>query len=637
MDDLSFDRGPSLSTIQSANSDAPIKSEHTHKKRVTSDESLKAKLAKFRPSTPLASDSPSLSRSKVKLPDTDSKLSPEAKKAFQELRRLSEKDIESPKMKRLINASQNVFNRQTHENEKDSRWDEVLFNQEHLGALAHQGSQTYRQKLLFKEALIFKDKESFTKIHEEIDHMVPFETEQIRWNQSPEAQNKMIGVMVRRLKALSEGKSMWMDLSTQTHTMMARITREKDGFTMQFANTGDGVVENRDFHPVMIHSQSGKRLFQTVTKLENIPVEKFCNTDFMKGLYRVRMESSLSHSGKSEAEARPTNRLYAHLRSLGVTPTAVPHSKDAEAGLGAVDDRYWSHLQRGGSCVPSSMWMLAKVGLSREAFKELRLETRLNFLIKTYRLIASGWDSTMTSKIIALELVQKVQGVIKKDHEFAVPKELKVMREKLLRMTPNGAESPIDATERPRKIPNVVHIEEVDFEVKDSASLRLKATFRPINAVLAPIVYDMEKEGLSSKAIEDMAYMLYYNVASGKAKESSQYLEQCIDMVKDIHRSPRSERRHIQNAIRLQEVSALLGKLSMKLRQVDHTRAGLAKQYTLALLGLYMAKKGGVPSTEAQRIVDSFKDKVTQWNLELYLEDDNIWLKGYQKLERFLG
>lgn len=506
------------------------------------------------------------------------------------LEKLSKQKTSHNIFKRILSALLPFYDR--------ARTFRALRTQEHL---IREGSIKSAQKNAFLDAIREKKTPGFMQLRKELSSL------DCRIFTSPFPKSLWERNQIKKIEKLKNKESMWLDSSILGHCLLMRVTKHVQGkqesYTVQFANTGLGL----EHHP-RITLPNGKVVSQTLLEYQNISKDVLLHSHFLKSI-EGELESKLPHS------------IYKKLETLG-KPTKIVYQKNSP---------YFSKPQLGESCVPSSMWTLAKQVLSPDEYKELRNEMRMTALVKEYRRIKNGWDQSSTAKILALDQVQRIQGTYKRKSISSPAVLHKIKKELLGELKMNNIEMKI---KNPSKIKGssdkfLLYPQLITLTAKTQLMSYKKSIKKMKNGLAYDVSRDPKTKQLHGKDLCDNLYLLYYNIANGNANE----IYQCMANLRkedlaNINSLKKSDPKKIK------QTAELLIDLAWQFRTIDRTRSGIAKSLFLATLGSKLS--AGLHDAELEKKANVVLRRTTiaskNLNIDLYLPEDNLWREGLRKL-----
>lgn len=455
------------------------------------------------------------------------------------------------------------------------------------------GSHLSLQLWPFYQALDGKSGFGFEKLRKELSQMKPIGY----LNYDPLVHSQKIQ---KQLNSLKSGESMWIDAGTAKghHGMMMRLTRlDKDDkifYKMQFANTGGGLPENSDFHQEIPRLNSkDKTKFQTVALINDIPAEKFNEIDFFNRFFFVahtgidpsnpdktdplnpdNEPQTQKETNDQKESIQIINKMYVIMRELG-KPEKLDPSLPENSG-------YFSRPQIGGSCVPSSMWAMARFVLSKEERQELKLDMRFQSLLHNYEHVKNGWGQMRTAKILALDQIQTLKGKYKKSN-IESPDVLSSIEKELLGQL-GMQRTEIKISESSRKDISKFLTKTPDnnytckpmraFFTQKKWSLILDLELKEINIInIKEYKFKKVNNHLEGVDLFDDIYLLYYSIANGDHELSYINLQR---LMKNLGNNSQEIDKN-----KAEQTAALLMGLGFRLKDVDTTRSGIAKESLL--------------------------------------------------------
>jgi hypothetical protein len=446
------------------------------------------------------------------------------------------------------------------------------------------------------------------------------------------------------LANLKENESLWVNGLGGYHAMMIRITKTSNGnFDFQFSNTGMGLSNHETFHPCKI--VNGKRKYQTVALIKDIPPENFNNffQDYAK-IARTPIDVD-----NNDQLIKVNNKLYELIGKLG-KPVNLKDEPNTS--------RYYSREQVGGSCTASSIFAMSKIILDPDQQKKLKTDLRTESLLHQYNKIKSGKEVSTTLKLQSLDLIQKLRADYKKGEapellskiENELKAELKIINVEVL--LEKGSKESLE--KYAVKNPN------------DSNGINLTPAIAKINKRKDKLTGNVEMKVISNHQnyinyhvsqtasgryqgtdMLDKAYLLYYQVATGNQEESYHQLSELMNsLMSDSNQlSGSSLDKSLQTA-------NLLFELANQFQNIDNTRSGIAKTMFLYELALAIMNKGVSPyindlSDVRKAEVDKLRNdlyvhgnfqtrKYNSLNVEKYLPRDHVWVQRHKDIQNVL-
>lgn len=502
---------------------------------------------------------------------------------------------------------------------RTSRTNEALRTQEHL---LQAGSQISTQKSRFIEALGRHEGQNIKNLAKELKEM-----KQMRF------------VSYRDLEKLRSGQSLWINAAQTGHTMIICITKSDDGknFNLQFSNTGFDLDTHPGFHPQK--TIDGKNHYQTVALIENIPLVRFREINFFSEYSKIAF-STIPNPGNLSAKVN--NKLY-HLLGLLGNPIDFSQASDHQSL------KYFSRIQRGGSCSITSMIALSKVKLTKDELNLLKTDMRLKSLYRNYRNIKTGFDESYTAKILILDQIQKLKVMYNKKQDTS-PQIFDIIEKEIaqeLKNKQNTINPEVRILPRKSKILANQLIPTNNTKIFNIAPCIAQLTSRGKHTLSANVDMTLTKKypfyqvlivdpsTLKGQDLYDQAYLLYYHIATGNQRESYRHY---MDVMETINSNPEFDRSIEEKAFRTSE---LLLSLASQLSRLDTTRSGIAKSmflYDLSMKLLLKQFELMPPDVEGLALkIGEYRDKhfnnnYQLLNVEKYLPEDHLWVLGRKKL-----
>lgn len=511
----------------------------------------------------------------------------------------------------------------------------------------------------------------FIALQQELSEMVGgFGSEVGKW--LPGGRDRWATSLKARVSAMKDGNSIWVDALTVkgVHGMMMRITKKGDKYDLRFANTGAGIQDNSDFHPKKTDTQTGKVLYQTVALIKDIDKDRLFES-FHRFALAAHGELPPASSNVTEIKGQEDvtiiNDMYRVLRELG-TPVKVAKK----------NQQYWSREQEGSSCVPSSIWAMAKMVLNRDELHELKMDMRMTKLLEDYKEIKKGSDQDSTQKIIVLDLIQKLKGVYKKNGEKSpeifdkIEKELctslEMIYPEIKIVSPSNTEIkhfttqmgateeyalvPVEATWHPRVGTCVTDLQFKKLEMVETYTVTKDPNYP-------------ENDIWHGKTVLDSIYLLYFHIAKGDQSKSIIYLKQVMDRFHELEtmktfiEQNSKKKKKLKNEKQLQlhgkkptihdlnselknKKSVLQKKSSLTIKLltsltdqfplIDCTRSGIAKRAVLAKLNEIIPMK---EIKERRNICKDARRAYLNMHVDFYLGKDQPYVRAYESLSEW--
>jgi hypothetical protein len=476
------------------------------------------------------------------------------------------------------------------------------------------------------------------------------------------AENTWVENTRKNINQLAPGEFMLVDILSAGHSMMMRIEKRRDneGFNIYFANTGKGIIENPEFHPVQIE-EDGTQKYRVVAQIEKVSHTQLLEGGFLKNLIKAIDSDKLE-------------QVYGVLKSL----------TNENTKLNATDDsRHWNRTQIVGSCSAGCIGVTIRSVLSLEENALLDTQMQVQALVKSYQLLKSNSDRSSTRKIMVLDLVQSLkqnpllgpedkeilatiekdvqESLNMKDPEIMISKSSKISIDAFISDSKLSSFVPVISNEKTLFAPS-----SESRTSKEQENTTLKAYLSMDNSVkfFENTKYQLIKNDKNQWRGADFpakAALLCFHVANGDQEQIDFYMD---DLLGSLN--------HPDNELPVHLESILID-LANQFNQLDRTRSGVAK--TLFLSGLVLQQfclrkninfqdlqkdlwklnrfekgqptkfieewQNKTPMTEMEAFVFEsavkifFKSKYFYANLHVegHLSDDNPWKKGLEAIE----
>ncbi|HEV8051788.1 MAG TPA: hypothetical protein VGP47_04775, partial [Parachlamydiaceae bacterium] len=351
--------------------------------------------------------------------------------------------------------------------------------------------------------------------------------------------------------------------------------------------------------PVKIN-EDGTESVRVVAVIENIPLDELLKGPFVENFGRAfstgknsKTALAMSQTDESSSSNTPAiDALYRELKTLGKKGT-----------LNATDDeRCWGRAQINGSCAASCISAMTRTCLETEEFRQVEINMQIKSLVKHYKLIETGKDTSSTRKLMVLDLIQALKmelnsddRLLLEDIEVKVKKSLKMLNAEL--KISNSSKVDMDSLivdidsliskgegELYKFTPFIPKITKDTGLLVSSAAQQgiLKANVKIEKDPTVNFHFDIKREnkrwvGLN---LEDKIALLCFHVANGDHEETDACM---IDLLKELNNGQKlsDEGMEKQNF-----TLKLLINLSDEFRNVDNTRSGIAKQLFLSTLAI---------------------------------------------------
>lgn len=215
------------------------------------------------------------------------------------------------------------------------------------------------------------------------------------------------------VQKLKEGESLVIQANVKRHAMAMRIvcTNDEDGkktYKVEHHNEGGGISQ---YH----HSSDidGKKKYQTVLEFEDVTQDKLSLQFF------TQMLENAIHEDDTQ---KGLDNLYTNILSQLGRPS--PPSQDK---------RHWSSGQKGGSCSAQCILSVIRSQLTEEQYSRFKTLARTKMLMMTVEDISKGKGDIATKKVIALEVVRKMEKHHAK-RDLPLPKEVRELKEQLTKL-----------------------------------------------------------------------------------------------------------------------------------------------------------------------------------------------------------
>jgi hypothetical protein len=403
----------------------------------------------------------------------------------------------------------------------------------------------------------------------------------------------------KKLIDLEEYESLLIDCTTITgmHSMMMRITKKTLGnFELHFANTGLGIVENQDFHP-LVKNFKGVEVPQIVAHIVKISKDKLLGCDFFRNFARVSEgmapltcldspnNTSESDDGEQKGGSKIINGMYNMLRSL-----------DGKI-IAESDDRYLGMAQVSNSCAATSLLALFKSAETRRAIKHLNIFLKLESLLYHYKEIKMGSGNSYTRKVMVLDLIQslkpefdreplrylcRIETELKEDLEFTY---IKNDNRDIELMVPyknrKNIEDYIKTEGEELQLSgfNVKLKQRLDYLGEKHIATSLYTKLKIKNNKNVSFNVEKVKEGeYKGKELSDKIGVLCFHIANSNYELSQISL---LDFCEKFNEGELSSTKHNHEiSIKNYETFKIISSLSIQWK-CDHTRSGIAKQHCL--------------------------------------------------------
>lgn len=550
------------------------------------------------------------------------------------LQRRSEKNDKSNFLVKTIRNIYNYFKsmnmnnvRFTAQYTNSVEYSQSILTQDHL---AYQGASEVVCKSLFLNLLKDKTEPECIQFRNGISQMQGFCT-------SIQDHKEVAQKIVEKFKSLKTGEDMWLNVGISgdvPHAMKARIACEKDNqYVFYLCNTGYGIQENTDFHPVIIDQRTGKSMYQTVAR--SMPLtKKQLSKSFFLDLMRACFTGAYP-SGYEESNEKKKNNIGA------VYETLRKYIKMDEVAYSS-HSPYWSRAQFGKSCVPNSYWHMAKTVLKDHQYKELRLNARVAFLKQNYEKIVKNYDRSSTTRKIALDLVQKLIWTIEK--KGVVTPELRIfhkIREDLIHKTKGSESVEVMNIVRNRK---KFGIQSIRDEIIDGKKIRIskvevkaaafykKGLFQTLGYLDIkkdekglPVTIEIEHDEKGNPVgITSYAYQFYEALLS----KDNKLMKLALKELEKIFSNSDVEaiKKEAGESHDLLLIANLLNDLTKSLHLIDFTKSGLLKQFSIIsvarnLILMEMAKSKGSTPNFTQTAINVF---IEYKNLEKLIHANSV-------------
>ena len=409
--------------------------------------------------------------------------------------------------------------------------------------------------------------------------------------------------------------------------MLMRVTKIKDDdFTLQFSNTGAGLDENPDFHP---RESFGSGNYQVTAEIQHITSEK------LQGDFFERCSKLMMSNNKNSVDSL-IMQIYEEMKTLG-SPIKYP----------VKDSPYWSRQQLGGSCVPSSVWAMAKMVLNKDEIKKLETDMRLKSLIANYKMIKNGWDQSSTAKIMVLDQIQTLKNDFKQKVDI-----FDTIEEELLgKLNMSSPEMKIAGN---KGLPSLIKSKsngEVVLKAK-KANLRAAETkltarlsfenVEPAAALEFKAVQNPEKpSNYQGKNLCDKYYLLYLAIACGDHKDSTLFLQDAMKCMEEcVQLFLNKEESKLQSLLGPKEtvlkMADLLDDLASQLGKIDKTRSGMAKGFVLAEMAAFIKTILHEKYVGGSLLINllNFYQEYGMLKVKAHLPLDNVWVLALERLQK---
>lgn len=453
-------------------------------------------------------------------------------------------------------------------------------------------------KRLYNEIKQLETDNALTSINPKADRQLTFNGEQ-NW-----ANKKK-----KELSELETNQSLWISIPTPGQATMMRIEKNEIGhFNLYFSNTGDGILENQDFHHYIIEEDGTERA-RLVAMIADIPKNALLNGDFLQNLVHAmdtgeNSEAALNTVTLQVKETSPTNVIYRELRTLlkdGATLNPEAHN----------DESFWGRMQQTASSSVSCILAMAKTLLNVEEYQLLETQIQVKSLVKHYRLLKSGMDRSATRKIMILDLIQPLKRNLleEKDKETLLKIEQEIKTSLEMSET-NDAEIKIAKYSRVKiddfisqgengnrelsgfifLISNRKHGMFESFTTNPSDFLDQGQKSNTLTAHLRMYKtqrkYDLNADNTGVDFFDKLA-LVCFHVANGDYKKTEESMNDLLNWNGEVKRTenPKYIKQMLKKQLGIEYILLLLTRLI----SLDHTRSGTAK--LLFLTGLLIQLK----------------------------------------------
>jgi hypothetical protein len=446
----------------------------------------------------------------------------------------------------------------------------------------------------------------------------------------PEGRRRWAQEVQKNLQTMQPGISMWINTNAAGHGMMMHITKTEDSFELRYSNTGFG-LHITDFHRRK-RDKNGKTVYQTVALIKDINEKLLIEGDFFykfaSALYAEKIGDMNSVIGL----------MYQTMRELGV-PIAMGTETEDER-------RYWSRSQYGTSCSTGCIWAMVKVVLSHCELHQLKTEMRIKVLLSLYTDITEGNDESSACKIMALDLIQKLKGVHKKQGT-ASPEVFDAIEKELLndlKMISPEAEI-LNAS----KITISTIVTQSD-QASEYSLQPLKATYLKLEkkeCILAVEFEPIQDKGIYTliqdpqdsdqwigKTVFDSLYLLYFYIAQGDQIKSSIYLLQAMNRISELEDSLNLPDPSTVLINKAHLTASLLSSLAQQLKSNDNTRSGIAKRAVLAQLAESINSHMKIKTCLIKDTQLLCKEDYMTMHVDFYLPEDHMYVEAYRILSK---
>lgn len=479
-------------------------------------------------------------------------------------------------MRKLKSFAYEIFKKTTF-NKFFEEYNELMMTQENL---VNDGTYNFIQRDIFLDLIKSEDADEFANLRKGLEKMHSLEGNVLK-SYLLLGQNDFIAErMFADFQALDtqENNNMWIDLAScpGKHSMKGRIERiSENDYRFQMSNTGAGINKYPELHKV--GKREGKEVYQTVVewKFKNEDL----NIDFFKKILDATVFGNFNgekpkvdenEKGQFGEDIGPIKAIYSVILEQFPLDRHPPLDKD-------INSSYWSSEQIGPSCVPYSIWSLARVVLSPNQYEALRTSARIRYFQKNYHKIATKQDKSIYSLLQASEQVNALLAEAEKVGKSS--KLLQRIREDL--SSRNGLAEKTVLNDSPFKwepLPNEVITRKAEL-VKNGNS-KVKVDFEKYKDNDDAFKLQIEKDSNGEPTgLATLSYLLYEAILSGNNEIIENYIEKFKNFITN---NPDPSKINLNIDIdSLNRLSYLFYHLAASFQEVDGTISSRSKQLQL--------------------------------------------------------